>query len=451
MTNGDSTERVRVVVVNYNAGKRLLRCVEDLLSTEWPRELLDIVVVDNASSDGSADDLELRFPDVTLLRSPANLGFAGGSNFGMRDLEDDVAFVALVNNDAFVEPDWLEPLAAALRADDRVGASCPKIVFANRYVRCQLESPSFTPGNGDTRDLGVIVSGVRNRGIDLWRDLHVESGGFWEEHGPGGPFRWLGPSAELWVPVPPDAGGATRVQLRLHAERPKEVRVRCGDLDEVVEVGPAPQWFSLDASDTPFDVINNVGSVLVQGAYGADRGFWEEDRGQYEEPTDVFAWCGAAVLLRREYLDDVGLFDDEYFLYYEDLDLSWRGQLRGWKYRYVPSAVVRHIHSASTIEGSALFEHYVSRNRLLTLVKNAPVPVVVGQGRQYLRELWEIARTEIVTPMIRRQPHSTVRFSRRLRSAVGCVRLLPDALQKRRTIGHERAVDRSEVLPAVSA
>ena len=59
----------------------------------------------------------------------------------------------------------------------------------------------------------------------------------------------------------------------------------------------------------------------------------------------MFAWCGGAVLLRRRYLDDVGLFDERFFLYYEDTDLSWRGRLRGWRYVYVPGAVVRHHHA----------------------------------------------------------------------------------------------------------
>ena len=79
-------------------------------------------------------------------------------------------------------------------------------------------------------------------------------------------------------------------------------------------------------------------------------------------PADVFAWCGGSVLFRPSYLADVGLFDERFFLYYEDTDLSWRGAARGWRYRYVPEAVTRHVHAASTGEGSPVFQYYVERH-----------------------------------------------------------------------------------------
>ncbi len=110
--------------------------------------------------------------------------------------------------------------------------------------------------------------------------------------------------------------------------------------------GDEPVWVDVELGGEPFDVINNAGSALYPHGFGGDRGFLERDRGQYDEPAEVFAWCGGAVLLRRAYLDDVGLFDERLFLYYEDTDLSWRGRLRGWRYLYVPTSVVRHRHAA---------------------------------------------------------------------------------------------------------
>ena len=74
-----------------------------------------------------------------------------------------------------------------------------------------------------------------------------------------------------------------------------------------------------------------------------------------DEPVEVFGWCGGAVLLRPRYLADVGLLDERYFAYYEDFDMSWRGRLRGWRYRYVPDSVVHHRHAAGLGVGSERF------------------------------------------------------------------------------------------------
>ena len=73
----------------------------------------------------------------------------------------------------------------------------------------------------------------------------------------------------------------------------------------------------------------------------------------------------------------VGWFDDDFFLYYEDTDLSWRLRSRGWPIRYEPTAVLRHLHSASSTEWSPLWIFHVDRNRLLMLTKNATAPVAL--------------------------------------------------------------------------
>ena len=123
--------------------------------------------------------------------------------------------------------------------------------------------------------------------------------------------------------------------------------------------------------------------VLTDG-HGADRGFGMPDGEQFGEEEELFAWCGGAVLLRSDYLADVGLLDERFFLYYEDTDLSWRGRARGWKYHFVPDATVRHVHAATTVEGSASFAYFTERNRLLMLLKNAPMPMVRRVVGDYL-------------------------------------------------------------------
>src|SRR5207244_12193902 len=79
------------------------------------------------------------------------------------------------------------------------------------------------------------------------------------------------------------------------------------------------------------------------------------------------------------------LFEEDLFVYYEDFDLAWRGRARGWRYLYVPASVVYHVHTASSREGTAFFEHHVERNRLTVILRNAPLPFVARVVYRYVR------------------------------------------------------------------
>ena len=423
---------VRLVVLNYNGGDFVVRCLEALTKLDWPADRLDLVVVDNRSTDGSDRALEERFPAVRMLRNTANTGFPA-NNLGLRDLEG-VDYVGLVNSDAFLEPDWLVPMVAALEADPAVGATSAKMLFADRFAEVGVASPTFVPGGADGRRLGVMVSGLRVDGVDRWRDAQVVDG--WGlEPGRDGLFQWT--RGESVVRVPEGTGA----ELRLAAEAPKTVTLTSGGVARPVEVGPEPAWFPVELGGDRVDVVNNVGSVVLADGSGADRGYLEVDRGQYDEPADVFAWCGGSVLFRPGYLADVGLFDERFFLYYEDTDLSWRGQSRGWTYRYVPGAVTRHIHAASTGEGSPIFQHYVERNRLFMLVKNAPRAMAGRAVWRYLLVTASYARRDVVRPLLKARRPNLTPVVRRAKSFAGFLGVLPGALAERRRIRRAAKVE----------
>jgi GT2 family glycosyltransferase len=230
------------------------------------------------------------------------------------------------------------------------------------------------------------------------------------------------------------------VVVTLQARRTTRVLLDGGAGPVEVEVGTRPTEVSLVVTSEPYDVVNNVGSKVFEDGAGADIGFLERDEGQYDEPTEVFAWCGGSVLMRPEYLADVGLFDERFFLYYEDTDLSWRGRRRGWSYRTAPASRVRHIHAASSGEGSEVFAYHVERNRLLMLVKNAPAGMVWRQVVRYLLVTASYARRDLVRPLLAgRRPHPTV-VRRRLTSFVGFLRLLAPMLADRRILRDRQLV-----------
>ena len=400
MTEG---EAVRAVVLNYNGGELTLECLHSLSATEWPNGLFEVVLVDNASYDDVVARTRDELPDVRIVTSDRNLGFAGGCNLALRDL-DGIDYIALVNSDVLVDPGWLAPLARVLHRNPTIGAASPKMVFAPQYLEIELRSGTHRPGRLDRRQLGVRLSGVRVDGSDLQRDTQLVEGFWGREEGrpPETSFQWTSGRAVLRVPVALQHP-AGECQLRLAASEPTAVTALSGGCQVELEVGTEPGWHTVPLRGRPFDVVNNVGTDLTADGYGADRGFFERDHGQYENPEYVFAWSGGAVLLASSYLRDVGLFDEELFLYYEDVDLAWRGRDRGWRYRYVPASVVRHVHAASTVEGSPLFDYYNERNRLLTLTRHADTRATTKAVARYVLVTASYVRRDIVSPILRGQ------------------------------------------------
>ena len=98
--------RVSVTILNLNSFEVTLDCLRSLRQIDYPN--YEVVLVDNGSTDGSADRLAAAAPEVRLLRSESNLGFAGGCNIGIRDaMARGTDYVLLLNNDTLVAPDFL--------------------------------------------------------------------------------------------------------------------------------------------------------------------------------------------------------------------------------------------------------------------------------------------------------------------------------------------------------
>jgi GT2 family glycosyltransferase len=166
------------------------------------------------------------------------------------------------------------------------------------------------------------------------------------------------------------------------------------------------------------------------------------------EPEFVFSGSGSALFCRRAMLEDIRLFgeyfDDAFFAYWEDVDLAWRAQLRGWRCLFAPTAVAHHIGSASqggqvrVVNKPAFIQRHAWKNRYLTLTKNAPLGVLLALLP------WLLLAEFLYWPyLLLRIPHRLPVF---IQVPVDYLRLFRNTIKKRRCIQKRRRVSDREIL-----
>ena len=239
-----------IIIVNYNGGDRLEICLRSLLATAAAGT--EIILVDNASNDGSRERVADLFPQVGLICSPENSGFGAGSNFGAHAASGE--YLVFLNPDTVVTPGWLEALVSALKADPGVGLATSKIL-----LMCDPERIN-TCGN----------------------DVHIS------------------------------------------------------------------------------------GLTLCRGM--------GMDSGSLNRPEDVAAVSGAAFAIRNDLFQTLGGFDEDFFLYMEDTDLSLRARIAGWRCILAPASRVFHDY-ALRIGPRKIF--YQERNRYQMLLKTLRWPTLL--------------------------------------------------------------------------
>ena len=239
--------RLSIITVNYNGFNDTCALIDSIPFNDD----MEVIVVDNASVQDEASALQTKYPQVKVIQSDNNLGFAGGNNLGIKVAKGK--FVFLVNNDTFFKDFKVQSLMDKLESSPKIGIVCPKIRFA--WGNNPIQFTGYTP-------LSKIT--VRNKAI----------------------------------------------------------------------------------------------------------GFGEEDRGQYDTPHPTPYAHGAAMMLKREVIEKVGLMPEDYFLYYEELDWSMMITRTGYEIWYEPACTIYHKESQTTGQNSPLRTFYITRNRLLLVQRN---------------------------------------------------------------------------------
>jgi len=305
---------VAVVIPSWNSAGLLPRCLDSLAGQDAELELM---VVDNGSSDGSLELLRERgIPHVSL---PSNVGFAAAVNLGAARTRAPA--VLALNADTVLEPGCVGRLAAALAADPGLGGVQPRIL--------QLEAGA----GGD-----VSTARLYSRGMALSAD----------------------------------------------------------------------------------------GRAFEQGA-------GEAQDSRSAAAREIFGVCGAACLLRRDLFTRLGGYDERYFAFYEDVDLNVRARIAGWRFAYVPDAVVWHVGNASwqaeAPSPGAWNARLVARNRLATQAKFMPARALPRILTIELGALLRAARRR--------------RFRATLRGKLEGLRRLPAMLADRRRLRREGDPERA--------
>ncbi|MCA8307013.1 glycosyltransferase [Burkholderia sp. AU28942] len=439
----DMVPLVSLIVVNFNGLRFLPGLLQSLMHLDYPR--YEIVLVDNASSDASVDYVAEHFPSVRIVKSSENLGFAGGNNLGMQAANGDL--IGLINNDTEVDPKCLRELVAALARDPKAWAAGSKLVFFRKYVEIVIKSDVFKPSergqSSDQRELGLLLDeSSAFVGCDYRKPIFAD--GFWgSEQLSGRRVRWTSGEARLLLPVMPTADSEDVYELSLivsgtEAGSGASFSVELGG----TQIGHGVLSSEFDehllripgslVSAANFDLLNNAGTRLNESGDASDRGIYEPDRGQYDREESVEALCGAAMLIRRSALERIGLFDSRFFMYYEDADLCWRMRRAGGVLRYVPTSVVRHIHTGSSVEWSPMFVYYVSRNHVLIRFKHAALRVAMAS---YLVEAARCARACVawMRNAIRggNDQRARAEFGLRLRLQIDLIKKIPGTLLRR--------------------
>jgi N-acetylglucosaminyl-diphospho-decaprenol L-rhamnosyltransferase len=249
-----------IIIVNFNAGEHLVNCVQSLVR-DRPATDHEVIVVDNASTDRSADTIAVRFPWVKLVRLKSNVGFAAGNNAGIKASDGDL--VLLLNNDTVVPPGAIDGLVGALLAHPDAAAAGPRLV--DRQGRAEL---SFGP--------------------------------------------MISPFGEL----------RQKLTMALHRR--------------------------------------NVAAVSA----------WVERETKREQYVD---WAsGACLLVHRRDAEAVGLLDERYFLYTEDVDFCAALRARGRRVLFTPAAEIVHLRGKSRATAAAAMNVAYRRSHVAFYEKHHP-------------------------------------------------------------------------------
>lgn len=198
--------------------------------------------------------------------------------------------------------------------------------------------------------------------------------------------------------------------------------------------------------------MDSAGMLIALDGSSKQRGHKQPPYG-FDEAAEVLCPSGSAAMYRRTMLEQVGMFDEDFFVYCEDTDLGLRGAWAGWTCRYVPKAVVEHHYSYSAGRVSALKAYYVERNRLFLVIKNFPSSLLwrvpVRAFERYLWHLWYIVLGQGAASEFNQQGSPLYLIYLVLRAHVSALTRLPGLWRRRKRNMADATLSAAEFLALI--
>lgn len=394
-------QRVSIIVVNFNGRGLLEQLLPSVLHQSYPKDLYEVIVVDNNSRDDSVPFLKKNYPKILLVESPQNLGFTGGNELGLSKASGD--YIALLNSDIVVDKFWLERLVEAA-APPEVGIVNSRLRYNVPFVEVTIKSdvvPKSELNHGiDHSPISVLVEDVLCEKQSQSRLVQYSSGFYptresevriWGSNGAGRlllPFDLDKNNSIYWLTLHGlQSSDAPNIKVNIMSQGKGLYQI----ILPPYEVKRVRLKLSRKSYEHKFIwMIQNAGNVLMHSGHGKDRGntsiimereaaqWYEEESDYYLKPHNLVAACGASCLIKRKVIDEVGFLDGHYFMYYEDMEFSLRAWRAGWRIVYAPDSIGYHRHRASTGSGeSTFFLEHVERNHLALLLTHFPLSTFI--------------------------------------------------------------------------
>ncbi len=320
-------------------------CLRSLLATDWPADRLEIVLVDNGSVDDVVERVRAEMPDRAHHRAARQhrlrrrLQSRHPRRRGLRPRRPRQQRRHRATRAGSARSSRRSTLTA------KIGAACPKIMFDGRYVEAEVDVPDAAPGSArDPRTLGVRLTAAALDGVRADERMAFDEGFFTAEEPDRETTARSSPAGRGAAAASGPSQATMRPPARLavarrRARRPRTSRCVPTSTRRTASLGRAGTGVDRRRprrrrvrrhQQRRIEPVPRTGSAAIAGSSNATTASTTSRR---KCSPGVVARC----CCRSAYLDDVGLFDERLFLYYEDTDLSWRGRLRGWRYVYVPT------------------------------------------------------------------------------------------------------------------